>query len=204
MVQDFHRAGKFFLDSEIYSKLETTILIDGKNGSIALGVEGNAGDIFVKNKKGENTIHLDGEEGDIKLFGADCAEDFMVCEAVAPGSVMVIGQEGSLVPCAEPYDKKVAGVISGAGKYKPGIRLGQGHYEDSVVTEPLALVGRVYCLVDADIAPIEVGDMLTTSTTRGHAMKVQNKDNAFGCILGKALSPLAQGKSLIPILVTLQ
>ncbi len=37
----------------------------------------------------------------------------------------------------------------------------------------MAVLGcYAYCKVDADIAPIEVGDLLTTSPTRGHAQKV--------------------------------
>jgi hypothetical protein len=37
---------------------------------------------------------------------------------------MVIGQEDKLQQSTQAYDKKVAGVISGAGDYRPGIRLG--------------------------------------------------------------------------------
>jgi len=61
-----------------------------------------------------------------------------------------------------------------------------------------------HCKVDADIAPIEVGDLLTTSTTKGHAQKVLDSSKALGTIVGKALAPLAQGKGKIPILVMLQ
>jgi hypothetical protein len=61
-----------------------------------------------------------------------------------------------------------------------------------------------HCKVDADIASIEVGDLLTTSTTKGHAQKVLDSSKALGTIVGKALAPLAQGKGKIPILVMLQ
>jgi hypothetical protein len=61
-----------------------------------------------------------------------------------------------------------------------------------------------HCKVDADIAPIEVGDLLTTSTTKGHAQKVLDSSKALGTIVGKALAPLAQGKGKIPVLVMLQ
>jgi hypothetical protein len=59
-----------------------------------------------------------------------------------------------------------------------------------------------YCKVDADIAPVEVGDLLSTSPTRGHAQKLR-KDGASstGAVLGKALGNLEKGKGLIPILV---
>jgi hypothetical protein len=69
---------------------------------------------------------------------------------------------------------------------------------------PVALMGKVYCKVDADVGPIAVGDLLTTSNTPGHAMRVADPTQGLGCIIGKALRPLAEGKGLIPILVALQ
>ena len=70
--------------------------------------------------------------------------------------------------------------------------------------QPIALVGKVYCKVDADLSPIEVGDMLTTSSTPGHAMKAENLLLSFGAVIGKALESLPNGKGLLPILVCLQ
>jgi hypothetical protein len=61
-----------------------------------------------------------------------------------------------------------------------------------------------HCKVDADIAPIKVGDLLTTSPTRGHAQKVLDPSQAFGAIVGKALGSLEKGKGKIPVLVMLQ
>jgi hypothetical protein len=59
------------------------------------------------------------------------------------------------------------------------------------------------CKVDADIAPIEIGDLLTTSTTRGHAQRVIDPTKAAGAIVGKALGALKKGKGKIPVIVTL-
>jgi len=61
-----------------------------------------------------------------------------------------------------------------------------------------------HCKVDADIAPIEVGDLLTTSPTKGHAQKVLEPEKATGAIIGKALGSLDIGKGKIPLLVMLQ
>ncbi|HMB29003.1 MAG TPA: hypothetical protein VKS99_12915, partial [Blastocatellia bacterium] len=61
-----------------------------------------------------------------------------------------------------------------------------------------------HCKVDADIAPINAGDLLTTSPTRGHAQKVVDKTQATGAILGKALASLSRGKGKIPVMVMLQ
>jgi hypothetical protein len=69
---------------------------------------------------------------------------------------------------------------------------------------PLALVGKTYCKVDAQYASIEIGDLLTTSPTPGHAMKVDDPIKGFGSVIGKALRPMQTGQGLIPILIALQ
>jgi hypothetical protein len=61
-----------------------------------------------------------------------------------------------------------------------------------------------HCKVDADIAPIAVGDLLTTSPTRGHAQKVLDPAAAVGSIVAKALGSLSSGRGKIPVLVMLQ
>ena len=61
-----------------------------------------------------------------------------------------------------------------------------------------------YCKVDASKGPVEIGDLLTTSATEGHAMKASDHRRAFGAVIGKALAPLATGRALIPVLVALQ
>jgi len=143
-------------------------------------------------------------EGDITLLNADCAEDFDIAgvENVEPGMVMVLGEEGALHQSQQAYDKRVAGVLSGAGDYKAGIVLDKQQAKGN--RKPVALLGKVCCKVDASYAPIEVGDLLTTSPTSGHAMKAADPLRAFGAVIGKALRPLREGQGLIPILIALQ
>lgn len=139
--------------------------------------------------------------GDVIL--ADFAEDFDVIETgVGSGTVMVMGDDEGLRPCDLPYDKRVAGVVSGAGNFRPAIVLGKQPSKEN--TLPIALVGKVYCKVDADHAPIQVGDLLTTSDIQGHAMKAEDPREAFGAVIGKALGSLKTGRGLIPILIALQ
>jgi hypothetical protein len=76
--------------------------------------------------------------------------------------------------------------------------------QDKQMGTMVTLGAFAHCKVDADIAPIEVGDLLTTSPTKGHAQKVLESGNAIGAILGKALGSLKKGKGKIPILVMLQ
>ena len=154
--------------------------------------------------QGEVTVIGTVTANDFHISGADCAEDFDVCDAklAEPGTVMVMGGQGALHPSYKPYDKCVAGVVSGAGSFKPGLIL--DHQTDQADRMPIALFGKVYCKVDARPAPIEVGDLLTTSSEPGHAMKASESSQAFGAVIGKALRPLEDGQGLIPILIALQ
>ena len=141
--------------------------------------------------------------GDITMPASDFAEDFLVADgADDPGTVMVLDENGALRENNTGYDRRVAGVISGAGDLRPGLILDRQRSSPSRL--PLALVGKVYCKADASYGPIEVGDLLTTSPTPGHAMKASDPLKAFGAVIGKALRPLESGAGLIPILVALQ
>ena len=100
------------------------------------------------------------------------------------------------------YDRRVVGVISGAGEFKPGLVLDKKPLSN--IRKSVSLMGKVYCKVDSQFSPIEVGDLLTTSSTDGHAMKANDPSRAFGAVIGKALGPLKTGKGLIPILIALQ
>ena len=142
-------------------------------------------------------------DGDVLLTGADCAERFEADDDqdVEPGTVVVIGPDGALRRSEEAYDTRAAGVVAGAGSYRPGIILdGNAPAEHRL---SVSLVGKVFCKVDGKYASIGVGDLLTTSPTPGHAMKATDPSRAFGAIIGKALKPWDGGAGLIPILVAL-
>lgn len=188
-----------------------TIRVDGHQANIWLGGNGSDGDIVLfpssatnNQDTAQSTIHLDGNAGDIIFRNADCAEDFDVCdpEVLSPGVVMVIDENGKLNMGDKPYDSRVAGVVSGAGDYKAAMVLDR--QENRKDRFPVALVGKVFCWVDADYSPVNVGDMLTTSSTPGHAMKAEDRIKSFGSVIGKALAPLKAGRNMIPILVALQ
>ncbi len=186
------------------------IRLDAGGGNVWLGGNGADGDLVIFAAGGDNTtladatIHLNGDAGDIILRNADCAEDFEieVGQNAEPGTVMIIGEHLRLRTSHQAYDRRVAGIVAGAGVYKPGIVLGRQTNAQNAL--PIALMGRVMCKVDASYGAINVGDLLTTSPTPGHAMSVQQTDMAFGAVIGKALGSLASGQGLIPALIALQ
>ena len=148
--------------------------------------------------------------------GADFSENFDVnvartrrggeiAEKIAAGMLVSIDpiSPGKLTLSTRAYDRRVAGILSGAGGVQTGMLMGhEGTLADG--KQPVALSGRVYAWVDAAHGRVRPGDLLTTSATPGHAMKVRNHAKAQGAILGKAMTALKQGKGLVLVLVTLQ
>ena len=118
------------------------------------------------------------------------------------GTVMVASDEGSLSACATAYDRRAVGIVSGAGELQPGITLGAKRGAQSTVR--IAMVGTVYCRVDADLGPVTVGDLLTTSPTTGHAMKAADSARCAGAVIGKAIGARQSGQGLIPVIVMMR
>jgi hypothetical protein len=165
----------------------------------AIRVEGDsqfAADISVE---GNITVR-----GDVLLPDRDIAERFEVEDELhcPPGTVMVIGENGRLLPCLHRYDKRAVGIVAGAGTLRSAITLGANG--DVGQKAAIALVGTAFCLIDADIEPIEVGDLITTSDTPGHGMLAKDVKCSRGAIIGKSLAALTKGKGLLPLLLTLQ
>jgi len=182
-----------------------SLRINRASGSPSIVVSGRDGDIVLNGDDGRQTVRLSGRLGDVILSGADAAEDFEIAmpDIDAPaGTVMVIDDSGRLRQSSAAYDRRVAGVIAGAGAYRPGVILGRLPGQDH--HRPIALVGRTYCRADATGAPISIGDLLTSAETAGHAMRAANRSRSHGAVLGKALAPLRSGLGMIPVLVALQ
>lgn len=199
---------------------------DGKDG--AFGVKGHAraqgaagvAGYSLTNRgpgiygQGNPAGQFDGDvivTGDLVLTGGDVAEEFDIAQQVVdpsdvcPGTVVVLDRNGALAPCSRAYDTSVAGAVAGAGDRAPALVLDrhQRAGQDPVIRPAVAITGKVWCRADASFKTIRVGDMLTTSSTHGHAMVANDRDAAFGAVLGKALTPLSVGTGLVLTLVGL-
>lgn len=220
----------FPAETNIASTSQSAIHLDagGVTPTIRIGGNGRDGDLRLRSSTGQDRVVLNGGDGiflrddsgqgTISLFpnsgliqaitvetqNGDCAEEFGIAEAESaePGTVMVLDDDGLVRPSENSYDSRVVGVVSGAGNYQPALVLDRKPLEKN--RGKIALMGKVYCKATAVPAPVKVGDLLTSSELKGHAMKAIDSERVFGAVIGKALAPLEGGQGLIPILIALQ
>lgn len=143
-------------------------------------------------------------DGNFATKFQDVAEWVPARSELRPGNVVIVapGEMNSVVASRDPYDTRVAGVVSA----RPGIILGEGGPEKVMV----ATTGRVKVKVVAGSSPIEAGDLLVTSAIAGVAMKSEPiviggvQMHRPGTLVGKALEPLRSGTGEILVLLSLQ
>ena len=118
-----------------------------------------------------------------------------------------IGDESSICPsCGNITD------VSGGAPQVPNfsgetglivlVKPGIGEQQAFIIY--IFLIGHGYFLFTPVSGSIGPGDLLTTSESPGHAMKVHNHSMAQGAIIGKAMTSLDQGQGLVLVLVSLQ
>ncbi len=109
----------------------------------------------------------------------DLAELYESTEALAAGDVVSVdtGSARKIVKSTEAYQNTTMGVISTA----PGITL--GGWSAGPNQYPVALAGRVPVKVSDENGPIAIGDILTSSSTTGVAMKATRPGQKIGVAL---------------------
>lgn len=165
---------------------------------------GNSGLVRVLSGSNTTAFQIDGNTG-LQSGAADLAEAFSATTSdVAPGTVMVIdpAHAGRLAISGRPYDRRVAGVVAGAREYPSAITL--AGLTDKPNKVAVTLSGTAYVRVSAENGAIRAGDLLTTASLPGHAMRVTDFDAARGAILGKAMQDLEAGTGMVLVLASLQ
>jgi hypothetical protein len=124
------------------------------------------------------------------------------------GDIVVIDREDGMRVrrSARAFDPTVYGVVSSYAQAAMVIG-GFGGPEQmmhAIDKLPIALVGRVKIKVCSEAGPIRVGDLLTSSSRPGHAMRCADPAAHPGAIAGKALEPFSGDTGTVTALVTLQ
>ncbi len=145
--------------------------------------------------------------GTITGGGVDLAEAFPVIGPTShyePGDVLVISTQTTrtVEKSSTSYSTLVAGVYA----TKPGVLLHEGPIEGILDEKvPMGLVGVIPTKVTGENGPIQIGDLLVTSSTVGHAMKGAPEKLGFGMVLGKALESFdGNGAGVIQVLVNVK
>jgi len=105
-------------------------------------------------------------------------------------------------------DNLVIGIVSAEAPPEAGAKDTRVDPEDPSFSEDggeifvVTLGTFAHCKVDATKAPIAVGDLLTSSSRPGHAIKAT--DPKIGSIIGKALEPIKKGTGSIAVFVNIQ
>lgn len=187
--------------------------VEGSNGgTVSFSALAN-GDVGIGTGSPTSKLHVVGNgtiTGNLTVSGnlaakyQDVAEWVESSQDLEPGTVVVIDttKENQVIASMQPYDSRVAGVIS----LRPGLTLGE-QGEGRVL---VATTGRVKVKVDAQNGPIQIGDLLVTSEKEGVAMKSVPIEIAGahlhrpGTLIGKALESLKTGTGEILVLLSLQ
>jgi len=110
--------------------------------------------------------------------------------------VVVMLPEGTIGLTSKPCDTRVAGVIS----KRPGFVVNTQVLASAKKVLPLALVGEVFVKCTTENGPIQVGDLLVTSSKPGYAMKAP-PDAPRGSVFAKAWGKLERGEGIIRALI---
>ena len=126
----------------------------------------------------------------------------------------------------QPYDKKVIGVVSTqpAIVIEGGRIVAMGNWkgQNNTLKPAIALAGRVPVKATDENGPIRKGDLLTSSSKPGYAMKCEifeindnddfaalksktkNNEKCRNSIIGKAMEPLEKGEGKILMFISIQ
>ena len=161
--------------SLVNADLPTTITISELKTNILTGNNDGKGVV-----KGEWTLDTGAK---FQATYADLAEYYEGDQEYEPGTVLVFGGDKEVTTTKSMNDTRSAGVVSTDPAYTM-------NHAQTGIRVCIALAGRVPCKV---VGRVKKGDMLTTSSTAGYAVKALNP--TLGAIIGKALEDKDYGEA---------
>lgn len=198
----------------VWDRLEVNgdLLVTGRIGSFNKPATpltpGWGGGLRTWDIEAEGTIW---SRNNVQTGSRDLAEIYFSDLDLQPGDVVSLDPEADcVVRAAGPNDTSVIGIVS----TEPGVLLNsQLNVEaksDGKRGFPIALCGRVPCKVSDENGPIRRGDLLTSASKPGFAMRAQSVEIegksvfAGGTLIGKALAAHARGEGEIEVFVILR
>jgi hypothetical protein len=187
---------------------------EGKNNAIALSYNSgsNKGTITVGNNWTLHATQKVGyladrflnrskhklERGDVVVLHADAGSHRSGLDSRVPLPEVDL--------TTKAHDPRVCGIVDDPLADQTLVNdLDPGKLGNATVGVMVTVGAYSYCKVDAETEAISPGDLLTTSSTPGHAQKFSAHEPVRpGAIIGKALGSLKKGKGIIPILVAHQ
>lgn len=208
-----------FRNTNVSSPGGAIYLVTYGTGSTAnINHRGSSGEIIEFQNQDARVARIDKTgkgffNGGTQTGGADVAEMFDVegsRNEYEPGDVLVISEstDRTVEKSYAPNSTKVAGVYA----TKPGVILTEKNIDERIdELVPMGVVGVIPTKVCLENGPIRRGDLLVTSSKKGHAMKavpaVINGVEIYptGAILGKALQNFeADEHGIINVLVNVK
>jgi len=129
--------------------------------------------------------------GDMYGSGADIAEKFDASEKMEAGDVVIINNM-VISKSNKPYDMRAIGVVSTDPMQIMAIE--RNGY-------PIAMAGTTPVKVTDEGGKIQSGDLLTTASKDGYAMRCESREKCSGAIIGKSLQDFKGGRGTIRMLV---
>jgi len=136
-------------------------------------------------------------------YGGDISETFLTNENLDEGDVVVIDEinEKYIKLSQEPNSSNVIGVVVSSPAIILNSETDDGE-NPSLNSKKISILGRVKIKVTTENGPIRPGDLLTTSSKPGYAMKSTKKE--VGTIIGKSLQNLQTGIGKIEAFINCQ
>lgn len=152
------------------------------------------GDVLVISTEQDRAVALADEANSTRVIGVYSADPGFVAGADLPGEQVRQKRAALREAGIDPDDMAAVEAAFGSAELTE-LETNNGRID-------VAIAGIVPVKVSAENGAIERGDLLTTASIPGHAMKVT--DPQIGSILGKAMGELDEGTGLIEVLVMLQ
>ena len=171
--------------------LPTNYMINNGNNTVAGSITPFTDATFSLGTPTKRWEYVYGET--VEATYADLAERYEADDVYEPGTVLIFGGDKEVTKTDVHTDYRVAGVVSTNPAYKMNSDAGADD------THPyIALRGRVPCKV---IGPVAKGDLMVTSSVKGHAKSVGGTDMGRSVFAKSFTNDPCEGAKIIVVVI---